>query len=155
MPPYCCLLVSFFLIPELILIRGFTPHPTSVVNDKIQHFLTFFFLTLIFYWVIDTTKRRVLNMTITFSLVIDIVSELLQSFLPVFLIFMSLKCSIAISIYWISLYERVKKCASNLRLIYLARLVHWVSISYTINANSKEKPHRIAMPLFPQLQQVI
>ena len=53
------------------------------MNDKVQHFFTFFFLTLVFYWVIDTTKRRLLNMTITFSLVMDIGSEVLQAFLTV------------------------------------------------------------------------
>lgn len=40
-----------------------------------------FFLTLLFYWIVDTTKRRILNMTVTFALVMGIGSEVLQSLL--------------------------------------------------------------------------
>jgi len=54
-----------------------------MVHDKLQHFLVFFFLTLLFYWIFDTTKRRILNMTIIFSAVIDIGSELVQALVPV------------------------------------------------------------------------
>ncbi|KAK4697391.1 hypothetical protein P7C71_g684, partial [Lecanoromycetidae sp. Uapishka_2] len=34
------------------------------VNDKILHFITFFILTLTFYWILDTTRRRTLNLTL-------------------------------------------------------------------------------------------
>lgn len=62
---------------------GFTPHPASIVHDKLQHFLMFFLLTLLFYWIFDTTKRRILNMTITFSIIVDIVSEVAQAIVTV------------------------------------------------------------------------
>ena len=65
------------------MIRGFIPHPESTVHDKLQHFLVFFFLTLVFYWIVDTTKRRILNMTIIFSLIMGIGSEVLQAMITV------------------------------------------------------------------------
>jgi len=49
------------------------------VNDKILHFVTFFLLTIAFYFILDTTRRRVLNLTllvVTFSLGLG--SELAQ-----------------------------------------------------------------------------
>jgi VanZ family protein len=78
-----CFSVNSVLRSGLTVRSGFTPHPSSAVHDKLLHFLTFFFLTLVFYWIVDTTRRRILNMTIIFSLVIDIGSEVLQSFIPV------------------------------------------------------------------------
>jgi hypothetical protein len=54
-----------------------------VVHDKLQHFLMFFLLTLLFYWIFDTTKRRILNMTIIFSIIVDIVSEVAQAIVTV------------------------------------------------------------------------
>ncbi|KAF6219263.1 hypothetical protein HO133_005088 [Letharia lupina] len=53
------------------------------VNDKVLHFLTFFLLTTAFYWILDTTRRRVLNFTllvVTFGLGLG--SEALQGLLP-------------------------------------------------------------------------
>ena len=53
------------------------------VNDKVLHFVTFFILTLTFYWILDTTRRRNLNLTlliVTFGLGLG--SEVLQGFLP-------------------------------------------------------------------------
>lgn len=53
------------------------------VNDKVLHFLTFFLLTIAFYWILDTTRRRVLNLTllvVTFGLGLG--SEALQGLLP-------------------------------------------------------------------------
>ena len=53
------------------------------VNDKVLHFLTFVILTLTFYWILDTTRRRNLNLTlliVTFGLGLG--SEVLQGFLP-------------------------------------------------------------------------
>lgn len=54
-----------------------------VINDKALHALTFFILTVVFYWVIDTSRRRTLNLTLgvcTFALGVG--SEFLQGFLP-------------------------------------------------------------------------
>jgi len=53
------------------------------VNDKVLHFTTFFFLTLVFYWVVDTNRRRTLHMTfVVCTLILGVGSEFLQSFLP-------------------------------------------------------------------------
>ncbi|KAI1822476.1 hypothetical protein F4861DRAFT_388787 [Xylaria intraflava] len=54
-----------------------------VINDKVLHALTFFILTVVFYWVIDTSRRRTLNLTIVVcTLTLGIGSEFLQGFLP-------------------------------------------------------------------------
>lgn len=53
------------------------------VNDKVLHFITFFLLTLVFYWIVDTNRRRTLNMTLVVcTLILGVGSEFLQSFLP-------------------------------------------------------------------------
>jgi hypothetical protein len=62
---------------------GLTSVEVTQVNDKALHFLTFFVLTLTFYWILDTTRRRALNFTlliVTFGLGLG--SEGLQAFLP-------------------------------------------------------------------------
>ncbi|KAF4471982.1 hypothetical protein FALBO_1087 [Fusarium albosuccineum] len=52
------------------------------VNDKVLHFFTFFLLTVVFYWVVDTSRRRTLNMTLVVcTLVLGVGSEFVQSFL--------------------------------------------------------------------------
>ncbi|OLN94294.1 Uncharacterized protein C11E3.10 [Colletotrichum chlorophyti] len=53
------------------------------VNDKVLHFLTFFLLTIVFYWILDTNRRRTLNLTLTVcTFVLGVGSEFLQGFLP-------------------------------------------------------------------------
>lgn len=53
------------------------------VNDKVLHFVTFFILTLTFYWILDTTRRRTLNLTLLLVTVgLGLGSEALQGFLP-------------------------------------------------------------------------
>ncbi|KAL7810073.1 hypothetical protein V8C44DRAFT_333299 [Trichoderma aethiopicum] len=55
----------------------------AYINDKVLHFLTFFLLTIVFYWVVDTNRRRTLHMTLVVcTLVLGIGSEFVQSFLP-------------------------------------------------------------------------
>ncbi|KAN0070489.1 hypothetical protein V8E54_011358 [Elaphomyces granulatus] len=52
-------------------------------NDKVLHLVTFFLLSLIFYWIPDTTRRRTLQMTILVcTLVLGIGSEIVQALLP-------------------------------------------------------------------------
>ncbi|KAI9797969.1 MAG: hypothetical protein M1833_005025 [Piccolia ochrophora] len=52
-------------------------------NDKVLHFVDFFLLTLCFYWVLDTSRRRSLNFTLTVCTVcLGIGSEFLQALLP-------------------------------------------------------------------------
>ncbi|KAI9147748.1 hypothetical protein HJFPF1_12779 [Paramyrothecium foliicola] len=53
------------------------------INDKVLHFVTFFLLTLAFYWIVDTNRRRTLNMTLVVcTLILGVGSEFVQSFLP-------------------------------------------------------------------------
>lgn len=53
------------------------------VNDKVLHFVTFFILSVVFYWVVDTTRRRTVHMTVVVcTVVLGIGSEFVQSFLP-------------------------------------------------------------------------
>jgi VanZ family protein len=55
----------------------------AYVNDKVLHFVTFFLLTLAFYWIVDTNRRRTLNMTLVVcTLILGVGSEFVQSFLP-------------------------------------------------------------------------
>jgi VanZ family protein len=54
-----------------------------IINDKVLHTITFFILTVVFYWVIDTTRRRTLNLTIVVCTVtLGVGSEFLQALLP-------------------------------------------------------------------------
>ncbi|KJK84257.1 hypothetical protein H634G_00621 [Metarhizium anisopliae BRIP 53293] len=53
------------------------------INDKVLHAGTFFLLTVVFYWIVDTNRRRTLNMTLVVcTLCLGVGSEFLQSFLP-------------------------------------------------------------------------
>ncbi|KAG5952824.1 hypothetical protein E4U53_007879 [Claviceps sorghi] len=52
------------------------------VNDKVLHVVTFFALTTVFYWIVDTNRRRTLNMTlIVCTLCLGVGAELVQSIL--------------------------------------------------------------------------
>ncbi|KAG5656221.1 hypothetical protein HG530_015652 [Fusarium avenaceum] len=52
------------------------------VNDKVLHFVTFFTLSVVFYWVVDTNRRRVMNMTLVVcTIVLGVGSEFVQSFI--------------------------------------------------------------------------
>ncbi|MCJ1454690.1 hypothetical protein MMC28_005043 [Mycoblastus sanguinarius] len=62
---------------------GFTSVQVPQVNDKVLHFLTFFLLTITFYWVLDTSRRRTLNLTlIVVTVFLGLGSEALQGLLP-------------------------------------------------------------------------
>jgi len=53
------------------------------VNEKVIHAITFFALTIVFYWIVDTNRRRTLNMTlIVCTLCLGVGSEFVQSILP-------------------------------------------------------------------------
>ncbi|KAK3385035.1 hypothetical protein B0H63DRAFT_472209 [Podospora didyma] len=53
------------------------------VDDKVLHFATFFALTIAFYWIIDTNRRRTLNLTLVVcTLGLGVGSEFLQALLP-------------------------------------------------------------------------
>jgi VanZ family protein len=55
----------------------------AMINDKLLHFLTFFILTTCFYWILDTSRRRTLHLTLLICTgVLGVGSEILQGFLP-------------------------------------------------------------------------
>ncbi|EPS44608.1 hypothetical protein H072_1407 [Dactylellina haptotyla CBS 200.50] len=52
-------------------------------NDKIAHFLSFFSMTLCFYWVLDTSRRRVVNFTLIIMFgILGVGSEFVQAVFP-------------------------------------------------------------------------
>lgn len=71
----------------LLLIAAYAGFTTlqlgQYVNDKVLHFGTFLLLTVVFYWIVDTNRRRTLNMTLVVcTLCLGVGSEFIQSFLP-------------------------------------------------------------------------
>ncbi|KAM4057886.1 vanZ like family protein [Hirsutella rhossiliensis] len=71
----------------LLLLAGYAGLTTlqvgHFVNDKVLHTVTFFLLTVVFYWIVDTNRRRTLNMTLVVcTLALGVGSEFVQSFLP-------------------------------------------------------------------------
>lgn len=74
----------FFLLLLLAGYAGLTSLQVDVlVNDKVLHLLTFFILTVVFYWITDTNRRRTLHFTLVVcTLGLGVGSEFLQGFLP-------------------------------------------------------------------------
>ncbi|KAL8833404.1 MAG: hypothetical protein Q9170_004285 [Blastenia crenularia] len=70
----------------LLLLAGYLRISSMQVpqaNPQALHFITFFLLTLTFYWILDTTRRRLLNFSLlilTFALGVG--SETIQVLLP-------------------------------------------------------------------------
>jgi len=57
--------------------------PTISQSDKVLHFVTFFLLTICFYWILETNKRRNLQLTLLVcTLVLGVGSEVAQGLLP-------------------------------------------------------------------------
>ncbi|KAJ2904119.1 hypothetical protein MKZ38_008837 [Zalerion maritima] len=53
------------------------------IDDKVLHFLTFLVLTLVFYWVLDTNRRRTLHLTLAVCTgILGVGSEFVQAVLP-------------------------------------------------------------------------
>ncbi|KAL2868229.1 VanZ family protein [Aspergillus lucknowensis] len=81
---------AFVFLLVLSAYIGLFPHSESTSvpanlqpNDKLLHLVTFFFLSLIFYWIPDTSRRRTLHLTLVVcTLVLGVGSEVLQSVLP-------------------------------------------------------------------------
>lgn len=75
---------AFFLLLVLATYVGLTSlHADAYGNDKAVHFLTFFLLTLAFYWILDTNRRRTTHITIIVcTLALGVGSEILQRLLP-------------------------------------------------------------------------
>lgn len=55
---------AFLFITLAAAYLGLSAIQIPQVNDKILHFVTFFLLTIAFYFILDTTRRRVLNLTL-------------------------------------------------------------------------------------------
>ncbi|POS77796.1 VanZ like family protein [Diaporthe helianthi] len=74
----------FFLLLLLAGYAGLTSLQVGAyVNDKVLHTFTFFLLTVFFYWIIDTNRRRTLHFTLVVcTLCLGVGSEFLQGFLP-------------------------------------------------------------------------
>lgn len=68
---------------------GFAPPeynatPTYKQSDKVLHFIAFFLLTLTFYWILETSRRKVLQLTFTIvTLGLGTSSEVVQGLLNV------------------------------------------------------------------------
>ncbi|EKG16920.1 VanZ-like protein [Macrophomina phaseolina MS6] len=57
--------------------------PQYKQSDKVLHFVTFFLLTLCFYWIIETNRRRVIHLTLfVCPLALGVGSEIIQGILP-------------------------------------------------------------------------
>ncbi|KAK4131394.1 hypothetical protein BT67DRAFT_427413 [Trichocladium antarcticum] len=78
----------FAILVLLSAYAGLAPHTaqpstTPAINDKALHLATFFLLTLAFYWVVDTSRRRTLNLTLAVCTAgLAVGSEVLQAVLP-------------------------------------------------------------------------
>jgi len=60
-----------------------TTIPSYKQSDKVLHFVTFFLLTLCFYWILETSRRRTLHLTLFVCLItLGIGSEIVQGLLP-------------------------------------------------------------------------
>ncbi|KAK0649437.1 hypothetical protein B0T16DRAFT_131179 [Cercophora newfieldiana] len=79
--PFAGIFAALLLLAAYI---GLTDvQPSLLINDKVLHLLTFFLLTLAFYWILDTNRRRTLNFTLVVcTLGLGVGSEFLQAILP-------------------------------------------------------------------------
>jgi len=82
---------AFFVLLFLSAFGGLLPHsslpPTPSApfphSDKLLHLVTFFALTLTFYFILDTTRRRAVHVTLSVcTLAIGVGSEVVQGLLP-------------------------------------------------------------------------
>ncbi|KAI9885229.1 MAG: Transcriptional activator spt7 [Watsoniomyces obsoletus] len=74
---------AFLCLVGLSAFLGLFPSRQIPINDKVLHFIDFFLLTITFYFLLDASRRRVINFTLilcTFSLGIG--SEILQALVP-------------------------------------------------------------------------
>lgn len=62
----------------------YTPISTPIIpSDKLLHLLTFAILSLTFYWILDTSRRRCLNFTLLcVGGVLGVGSEIVQGLIP-------------------------------------------------------------------------
>ncbi|KAL6709605.1 hypothetical protein ACN47E_001540 [Coniothyrium glycines] len=83
--PFAAAFVALILISAA---AGFSPPdytiPTYKQSDKALHFVAFFLITLSFYWILETSRRKVLQLTLTVcTLGLGVASEIIQGLLPI------------------------------------------------------------------------
>lgn len=75
---------AVLLIASAYLGLSNTKLPSYKQSDKGLHFITFFLLTLCFYWILETNRRRNLQLTLfVCPVVLGVGSEIAQGLLPV------------------------------------------------------------------------
>ncbi|KAF2827473.1 hypothetical protein CC86DRAFT_211530 [Ophiobolus disseminans] len=79
---------GFALLLFISAAAGFSPPdytiPTYKQSDKVLHFVAFFLITLTFYWILEASRRKVLQLTFTVcTLGLGCVSEVVQGLLPI------------------------------------------------------------------------
>jgi VanZ family protein len=79
---------AFLAICVVSALAGFSPSnysiPTYKQSDKALHFIAFFLVTTTFYWILETSRRKVIQLTFAVCTVgLGLVSEIVQSLLPV------------------------------------------------------------------------
>ncbi|KAF2252592.1 hypothetical protein BU26DRAFT_517190 [Trematosphaeria pertusa] len=83
--PFAAAFVAVILISAA---AGFSPPdykiPTYKQSDKVLHFVAFFALTVAFYWIVETSRRKVLQLTFTVCTIgLGFASEIVQGLLPI------------------------------------------------------------------------
>lgn len=72
----CCIAAFLGLAPQ-------TSIPQFKQSDKVLHVVTFFLLTLCFYWILDTSRRRAVHITLVVCTAgLSVGSEVVQALLP-------------------------------------------------------------------------
>ncbi|KAI9860328.1 MAG: hypothetical protein M1813_006217 [Trichoglossum hirsutum] len=73
---------AFVFLLLILAYLGLSSIQNTFINDKVLHYICFFALTLCFYWVLDTSRRRTLNFTlIVCTAILGIGSEVVQGLL--------------------------------------------------------------------------
>ncbi|KAK4458555.1 hypothetical protein QBC42DRAFT_276526 [Cladorrhinum samala] len=81
--PFAGVFTLLILISAYAGLSSIQVSPALPINDKLLHAITFFLLTVVFYWVVDTNRRRTLNLTLTVcTACLGVGSEIVQGFLP-------------------------------------------------------------------------
>jgi len=83
--PFAAAFIAICLLSALL---GFSPSdykiPTYKQSDKALHFLAFFAVTVTFYWILETNRRKVIQLTFgVCTLGLGVASEVVQSLLPI------------------------------------------------------------------------
>ncbi|KAK3400554.1 hypothetical protein B0T20DRAFT_371083 [Sordaria brevicollis] len=81
--PFAGIFASLLLLSAYAGLSSLHMPQSTLLNDKTLHFLVFFLLTISFYWILDTTRRRILHLTLSIvTLGMGVGSEFLQAAIP-------------------------------------------------------------------------